>query len=85
LRPLQNIPIRHTSELRSHLQDIPANGVTSDIIDKETQEIRPEDGEVYTKMEDLADELPESSPRYILLSHPLTLVSAPGVYILKPY
>ncbi|KAJ5674633.1 uncharacterized protein N7477_004567 [Penicillium maclennaniae] len=32
------------------------------IIDKETQEIRPEDGEVYTKMEDLADELPESSP-----------------------
>ncbi|OQD76324.1 hypothetical protein PENDEC_c004G07183 [Penicillium decumbens] len=43
------------------------------IIDKETQEIRPEDGEVYTKMEDLADELPESSPRYILLSHPLTL------------
>lgn len=43
------------------------------IIDKETQEIRPEDGEIYTKMEDLADELPESSPRYILLSHPLTL------------
>jgi hypothetical protein len=84
LRQLQNIPIRHTSELRSHLKDIPAN-VTSDIIDKETQEIRPEDGEVYTKMEDLADELPESSPRYILLSHPLTLVSAPGIYILEPY
>ncbi|GES64835.1 glial factor naturation factor [Aspergillus terreus] len=45
------------------------------IIDKETQEIRPEDGEVYTKMEDLADELPESSPRFILLSYPLTLAS----------
>jgi hypothetical protein len=45
-----------------------------DIIDKETQEIRPEDGEVYTKMDDLADELPESSPRFILLSYPLTLV-----------
>jgi hypothetical protein len=43
------------------------------IIDKETQEIRPEDGEVYTKMEDLADELPESAPRYILLSYPLTM------------
>lgn len=25
-------------------------------------------------MEDLADELPESSPRFILLSYPLTLV-----------
>ncbi|KAJ5690374.1 hypothetical protein N7462_004766 [Penicillium macrosclerotiorum] len=26
-------------------------------------------------MEDLADDLPESSPRFILLSHPLTLSS----------
>ncbi|KAF7596357.1 hypothetical protein BBP40_002101 [Aspergillus hancockii] len=45
------------------------------IIDQKSQEIRPEDGEVYTKMEDVADELPESSPRFILLSHPLTLAS----------
>ncbi|KAJ5832738.1 hypothetical protein N7474_001049 [Penicillium riverlandense] len=45
------------------------------IIDTKTQEIRPEDGEVYTKMEDVADELPESSPRFVLLSHPLTLSS----------
>lgn len=45
-----------------------------DIIDAKSQEIRAEDGEVYTKMEDLADELPESSPRFILLSYPLTLV-----------
>ncbi|GKZ23970.1 hypothetical protein AbraIFM66951_010222 [Aspergillus brasiliensis] len=45
------------------------------IIDNKSQEIRPEDGEVYTKMEDLADELPESSPRFILLSYPLTLAS----------
>ncbi|KAF7156830.1 hypothetical protein CNMCM6106_001501 [Aspergillus hiratsukae] len=44
------------------------------IIDSKTQEIRAEDGQVYTKMEDLADELPESSPRFILLSYPLTLV-----------
>lgn len=46
-----------------------------DVIDQKNQEIRPEDGEVYTKMEDLADELPDSSPRFILLSYPLTLVS----------
>ncbi|KAJ5587241.1 uncharacterized protein N7459_003006 [Penicillium hispanicum] len=43
------------------------------IIDGKSQEIRPQDGEVYSKMEDLADDLPESSPRFILLSHPLTL------------
>ncbi|KAJ5654124.1 hypothetical protein N7490_001127 [Penicillium lividum] len=46
-----------------------------DIIDAKSQEIRPQDGEVYSKMEDLADDLPESSPRFILLSHPLTLKS----------
>lgn len=35
-------------------------------------------------MEDLADELPESSPRFILLSHPLTLVSfASYLHILR--
>ncbi|KAL4802359.1 hypothetical protein BDV18DRAFT_164181 [Aspergillus unguis] len=45
------------------------------IVDTKTQEIRAEDGEVYTKMEDLADELPDSSPRFILLSYPLTLGS----------
>ncbi|KAE8145075.1 glial factor naturation factor [Aspergillus avenaceus] len=45
------------------------------VIDQKSQEIRPQDGEVYTKMEDLADELPESSPRFILLSYPLTLGS----------
>ncbi|KAJ5098324.1 glial maturation factor [Penicillium argentinense] len=43
------------------------------IIDAKNQEIRAQDGEVYSKMEDLADDLPESSPRFILLSHPLTL------------
>ncbi|BCS19131.1 GMF family protein [Aspergillus puulaauensis] len=45
------------------------------IVDTKSQEIRAEDGEVYSKMEDLADELPESSPRFILLSYPLTLGS----------
>ncbi|BCR95479.1 GMF family protein [Aspergillus luchuensis] len=57
------------------------------IIDNKTQEIRPEDGEVYSKMEDVADELPESSPRFILLSYPLTLTSGrPSVpYVMLYY
>ncbi|KAF3483107.1 GMF family protein [Arthroderma uncinatum] len=46
-----------------------------DMIDAKSQEIRPCDDEVYSKMEDLADELPDSSPRFILLSHPLTMSS----------
>lgn len=45
------------------------------LIDTKTHEIRPEDETVYSKMEDVADELPESSPRFILLSYPLTLPS----------
>ncbi|RJE20401.1 GMF family [Aspergillus sclerotialis] len=45
------------------------------MIDSKTQEIRPESDDVYTKMEDLADELPESSPRFILLSYPMTVES----------
>ncbi|PLN76571.1 hypothetical protein BDW42DRAFT_19379 [Aspergillus taichungensis] len=45
------------------------------IIDSKNHEIRPEDEQVYSKMEDLADELPETSPRFILLSYPLTLGS----------
>jgi len=45
------------------------------MIDTKSQEVRPIDDEVYTKMEDVADELPDSSPRFILLSYPLTLSS----------
>lgn len=55
-------------------QRIDNRGCFADLIDSKNQEIRPEDGEIYSKMEDLADELPESSPRFILLSYPLTLV-----------
>jgi hypothetical protein len=47
------------------------------LIDPKTKEIRPEDGRVYTKMPDVADELPDSSPRFILLSYPHTLVRPP--------
>jgi hypothetical protein len=37
-------------------------------------EIKQADDDVYTKMTELSDELPDNSPRYILLSYPLTLV-----------
>lgn len=39
-------------------------------------EITPSDNPqiVYTNMLDLADELPDNTPRFILLSYPLTLV-----------
>jgi hypothetical protein len=47
----------------------------TDIIDAKTQEIRPQDDEIYSKMEDVADDLPDSSPRFILLSYPLTTAS----------
>ena len=38
-------------------------------------EIKPEDGQVYTNIQELADELPDNTPRYILLSYPLTMAS----------
>lgn len=44
------------------------------MIDIDSQEIKPADDETYVDMNDLADELPESSPRFILLSYPLTVV-----------
>jgi hypothetical protein len=37
-------------------------------------EIKQADEEVYKNMQELSDELPDNSPRYILLSYPLTLV-----------
>lgn len=46
-----------------------------DMIDTKTQEIKAADDETYSDMRDVADELPDSSPRFVLLSHPLTLVS----------
>ena len=46
----------------------------TDQIDKNTLEIAQVDDEVYTDMTALGDELPGHSPRYILLSYPMTLV-----------
>lgn len=45
------------------------------MIDAKTQEIKAADGETYSDLRDVGDELPDSSPRFILLSYPLTLVS----------
>ncbi|KAH8705476.1 GMF family protein [Talaromyces proteolyticus] len=45
------------------------------IVDAKTKEIRAQSDDVYSKLEDIADELPDSSPRFILLSYPHTLPS----------
>lgn len=45
-------------------------------IDKQTKEIRQDDDKVvYKTLEDIGDDLPDHSPRYVLLSYPLTLPS----------
>ncbi|KAI1197968.1 GMF family protein [Nemania serpens] len=46
------------------------------LIDKKTYEIRQDDEKVvYKSLQEIADDLPDNSPRYILLSYPLTLSS----------
>ena len=45
-----------------------------DQIDKQTLEIAQANNEIYANMQELGDELPDHSPRYVLLSYPLTLV-----------
>ncbi|KAK4240360.1 GMF family protein [Achaetomium macrosporum] len=46
------------------------------MIDKQTKEIRQDEDEtVYKSLEELADDLPDHSPRFVLLSYPLTLPS----------
>jgi hypothetical protein len=49
----------------------------ADIIDVKTKEIRAESNDTYSKLEEIADELPDSSPRFVLLSYPHTLVCLP--------
>merc|ERR1711939_519215 len=44
-------------------------------IDKSTMEIKQVDETIYSNMQELSDELPDNSPRYILLSYPLTMES----------
>lgn len=50
-------------------------GIMPDMIDNKTQEIKAANEDTYSDMRDVGDELPDSSPRFILLSYPLTLVS----------
>ncbi|TQS38231.1 hypothetical protein Golomagni_01268 [Golovinomyces magnicellulatus] len=46
------------------------------MIDRNTQEIKQDDeGTIYTKLEDIKEDLPDHSPRFVLLSYPLTLPS----------
>jgi hypothetical protein len=42
-------------------------------IDKTTKEIRQEEDIVYHDLAELAEELPDHSPRFVLLSHPVHL------------
>jgi hypothetical protein len=45
-----------------------------DQINKTTLEIAKVDDEVYKDLAILAEDLPPNSPRYVLLSYPMTLV-----------
>ena len=46
------------------------------MIDKHTLEIKQdEDKTVYKDLAEIGDDLPDHSPRFVLLSYPLTLVS----------
>lgn len=45
------------------------------MIDKATLEIKQdEEGTVYKDLQEIGDDLPDHSPRFVLLSYPLTLV-----------
>ncbi|KAK5134103.1 hypothetical protein LTR08_006993 [Meristemomyces frigidus] len=44
-------------------------------IDKSSMDIKRADDEVYTSIQELSDELPDNTPRFVLLSYPLTLAS----------
>ena len=48
----------------------------SDQIDKHTLEIAQADEQTYSNLQELGDELPGHSPRFVLLSYPTTLVLA---------
>jgi hypothetical protein len=52
-----------------------------DTIDKKTHEIKQdEDKVVYKSLEEIGDDLPDHSPRFVLLSYPLTLVCEPYLF-----
>lgn len=53
----------------------------ADQIDKHSLEIAQADDETYTNVQELADELPDHSPRFVLLSYPLTLVGSSEMFL----
>ena len=62
---------RHGESLQGAKADIRGK----DMIDKKTMEIKQdEEKTVYKDLRDIGDDLPDHSPRFVLLSYPLTLV-----------
>jgi hypothetical protein len=61
--------------------------MTTDGIDKKTLEITRADNTVYTKLLDISDALPDNTPRFVILSYPLTLASGrqTAPYVLISY
>ena len=67
---------------RANFPVIPGN---IDYIDMKSHEIKQdEDKVVYKSLDEIAEDLPDNSPRYILLSHPLTLVRETSLPPLAP-
>lgn len=55
-----------------------------DMIDKATKEIKQdEDKTVYKSLDEIGDDLPDHSPRFVLLSYPMTLVSTRPCHSVK--
>lgn len=52
------------------------------MIDKQTKEIRQDEEQtVYKSLDELAEDLPDHAPRFVLLSYPLTLVCQPNHHL----
>ncbi|KXT12091.1 hypothetical protein AC579_1874 [Pseudocercospora musae] len=73
----QKIPKQSSREREKRTNQ--KNPPKKDHINKSTLEIKPQDNnnnnQIYPKIQLLQDDLPDNTPRYILLSYPLTLSS----------
>ena len=55
---------------------VPHLTTTPDLIDKSTHEIKQDpDKTTYASLDEIAEDLPDHTPRFVLLSYPLTLPS----------
>ena len=53
----------------------------ADLIDRASKEIRQdEDKTVYKSLDEIAEDLPDNSPRFVLLSYPMTMVGGCSLY-----